>query len=114
MPRVRFSIGGMMGVVVVCGVGMAAVRDPSEPWAGGLLLLTCGILALAVVGAIACRGARRVWWLGFSLFGWGYLALSRCGEDWPSSALPTARLLDAFGAWLRIPFEARGTFYGGG
>jgi hypothetical protein len=72
----RFSIAGLMGAVLVAAIGLAALRDPSELWAGVIFLLTCGVLMLAVVGVV-CRGeARRAWWLGFALFGWGYLVLA--------------------------------------
>ena len=57
-----------------------------------MLLLTCGILALGVVGAICRRGAERVWWLGFSIFGWGYMALWWCSATRPHVVLPTTRL----------------------
>jgi hypothetical protein len=113
MPGPRFSIARLMGIVVVVAVGLAAVRSPSETWAGAMLLLTCGILALGVVGAIAHRGTRRMWWLGFSLFGWGYLVLSGCGTDEPSAKLPTARLLEILGDWLEIPLHQRGVCFSG-
>src|SRR5579872_5520229 len=78
MGKLRFTLAGLMGAVLVAAVGLAALRNPTESWAGGMLLLTCGTLALAVIGAITRRGARRTWWLGFGLFGWGYLVLSGC------------------------------------
>ena len=53
MRTPRFSIAGLLGVVLVAAVGMAALRYASEAWAGAMFLLTCGVLALAVVGA-AC------------------------------------------------------------
>lgn len=108
MPGLRYSIGGLMGAVVVAAVGLAALRSHSEAWAGGMLLLTCGTLALAVVGAVARRGARRIGWLGFSLFGWGYLFLSGCGADYCSSMLPTTWPLEVLGGWLGVPGRPRG------
>jgi hypothetical protein len=108
MPRPRFSIAGLMGIVAMMGLGLAALRSPTETWAGGMLLLTCGVLALAVIGAIARRGTRRMWWLGFSLFGWGYLILSGCGSDEPSSMLPTAQLLMVLAPRLGVPPRLHG------
>ncbi len=73
---IRFSIAGLMGIVLVAAIGLAALRNASETWAGVMLLLTCGALALAVVGVVCRAEAERAWWLGFALFGWGYLALA--------------------------------------
>jgi hypothetical protein len=50
-PR-RFSIAGLMAVVLVSSLGLAAMRSGSATWAGGLYLLTQAILVLAVVGAL--------------------------------------------------------------
>ena len=52
MHHLRFSITGLMGLVLVAAVGLTALRNANETRAGGILLLTCGILALAVVGAL--------------------------------------------------------------
>jgi hypothetical protein len=103
MRKLRFSIGGLMVIVLAAAVGLAALRNASRTWAGAMLLLTCGILALGVVGAIYRKGAERAWWLGFSIFGWGYMALSGCLSGNPSSTLPTAKVLEMLGTWLGIP-----------
>jgi hypothetical protein len=112
MKGPRYSIAGLMGIVMVAVVGLAALRNPSETWAGAMLLLTCGILALGVVGAIDRRGARRAWWLGFSVFGWGYIALS---GSWSASnlvgqsstklfdKLPTTTVLELLASRLEVP-----------
>ena len=85
MGKARFSIAGLMGVVLVAAVGLAALKNASETWAGVMLLLTCGLLGLSVVGALYGGRAGRTWWLGFCVFGGTYMALSRC---WSSSDLP--------------------------
>ncbi|HEV3120252.1 MAG TPA: hypothetical protein VGY53_00045, partial [Isosphaeraceae bacterium] len=75
MRAPRFSIAGLMGLVLATSLGLAALRYASPTLAGVVLMVTCSALALAVVG-VACRGeAERAWWLGFALFGWGYLIL---------------------------------------
>ena len=89
----RFSIAGLMAVVLVSSLGLAALRSGSATWAGGLYLLTQGILVLAVVGAV-CRGAsERAWWLGFALFGLGYLR-GRFFFGFATPKLPTTVLLN--------------------
>ena len=89
----RFSIAGLMAVVLVSSLSLAALRSGSATWAGGLYLLTYGVLALAVVGA-ACRGAsERAWWLGFALFGFGYLKRASW-YGYGASELPTTMLLE--------------------
>jgi hypothetical protein len=92
MRSFRVPIAGLMGVVLVVALGMAALRNASEALAGVTYLMTAGILCLAVVGVV-CRGAsERAWWLGFALFGWGYSSL--VFRYWNlSPALPTTRLL---------------------
>lgn len=100
MRTPRFSIAGLMGIVLVTSLGLAALASASEAWAGAMLLLQWAILALAVVGAICRQGPARAWWLGFLLFGWGYQRLAA------SSAipLPTDTLLEAIAAYVGAPF----------
>ena len=71
MRRFRFTIGGIMAVVLVLAIGLAALKSTSGVWAGVMLVLTYGTLGLAIVGAILCRGADQAWWLGFAVFEWG-------------------------------------------
>ena len=84
--KIRISIAGLMGVVLVAAIGFAALRNSSENWAGLMLMLTCGVLMLGVVGAV-CRGPHeRAWWLGFTLFGGGYLALAHAMAFYANAA----------------------------
>jgi hypothetical protein len=76
MPSARLSIAGLMGAVVVAALNFAALRYSSSTRAGVAIMLTCGVLALAVVGAVCRAGASRAWWAGFALFGAGYLAVA--------------------------------------
>jgi hypothetical protein len=103
MRHFRFSIAGLMGAVLVAAVGLAALKNATETWAGAMLLLTCGTLALAVVGAIYRKGVQRAWWLGFSLFGWGYLVLLRCCHEYSLPILPTRIVLEILGPWMSAP-----------
>ncbi len=98
MRRYRDSIVGLMGVVLVSAVGIAALRHSTVAWVGAIDLLTRAILGLAVVKAIYVRGPARAGWLGFAVFGWGFLGLvmPRMQEDdSPLPYLPTRILLAA-------------------
>jgi hypothetical protein len=91
------SLNGAMRVVVITGVGLAALRDASEMWAGIVLTLVLLILGTAVFGAIYSRGRRRAGWLGFAVFGWGYFMLA-FGPGFSSelgNRLPSTQLLIA-------------------
>ena len=65
MRSLRFSIAGLMGVVLLAAIGFAALRNPSENWAGIVLLATLGALGIATIGAFCRSGgcARRFRWL---------------------------------------------------
>src|ERR1035441_7935872 len=72
----RISIRSLMALVLVSAVGLAALRNAGDLWAGMLLLGTLAAVGVAVMGAIILRGRERYWWLGFALFSGGYLALA--------------------------------------
>src|SRR4051812_7063548 len=76
MGRLRFSIAGLMALVLALSVAFASLRFASEPWAGVILLMTLGALSLAILGVVYRKGERRAAWLGFALLGWGYMALA--------------------------------------
>src|SRR4051794_35246539 len=114
----RFTIAGLMGFVLVASVGLAALRSGSSMWASVMFLLTCGVLALGVVGVACGGGAGRPRGLGVSLFGWGYLAWAFWGPDsMPGGGrAPTVALLRAIGASLGGPGPrppGQGGFSGG-
>ncbi len=72
----RISIRRLMAVVFVSAVGLAALKDASDRWAGMLLLVAMAAVGVAVLGAIILRGREQCWWLSFALFSGGYLALA--------------------------------------
>jgi hypothetical protein len=98
---VRFPIAGLMGAVLAIALGLAALRNATETWAGATFLVTCAVLCLAIVGVVCRRDAERAWWLGFALFGWGYLCLAFRSEI----ALPTMTLLDAVATRLGLEIQ---------
>jgi hypothetical protein len=105
--KTRLSIAGLMGVVLVASLGLTALRSGTEEWAGATTLVTCGVLALGLVGAACRSGTERAWWLGFSLFGWGYLWLVFLGP-YTTFRLPTSALLE-----ILRPTHASGGMGGG-
>lgn len=87
--RLRFSIAGLLGVVLFISVALAALRDSTDAWDSGVLGLTLTILLTAILLAVHRRDRKRAYWLGFALFGWAYLV----GSLVPAveSRLPTTR-----------------------
>jgi hypothetical protein len=90
--------------LAIAGAGLAATLvglavwhgSSAETWAGVMLLTTCGVLMLAVVGAI-CRGSNeRPQLIGFAMFGWGYFALARW-YTYHQGPMPTVRWLAGAG-----------------
>jgi hypothetical protein len=71
--RLRFTIAGLMALVLIVGVGFAGLRAASLLWASALFTLAVALLAAAIVGSLVCRGRSRMGWLGFAVFGWTYL-----------------------------------------
>jgi hypothetical protein len=72
----RFSIRSLSAFVLVSAIGLAALKNDNEVWAGMLLLLALATLGTAVLGSVFLRGKERAWWIGFAFFGGVYLALA--------------------------------------
>src|SRR5437867_2666497 len=90
----RFTILGLMGLVLALAVGLAAMRGANEYWASGLLFATPLLLGIAVLGALCGSRRRRTRRIGFAVLGGGYFALAFLGlSDGNLAKLPTSRLL---------------------
>ncbi len=76
MRNLRFNIASLLVVVLVMGVGFAALRESSDLWESGIFTLTLTILPVSILHAIHRSDARRAFWIGFAVFGWIYLGLS--------------------------------------
>jgi hypothetical protein len=76
MRRFRFHLGTLVILVLLMGVGFAALRESNGTWDACLLSITLGVLLISILLAIHRIEKRRAYWLGFALFGWIYLGLS--------------------------------------
>ncbi|HWE39538.1 MAG TPA: hypothetical protein VG406_23515 [Isosphaeraceae bacterium] len=76
MRRVRLSVAGMMGFVLLLALGFAALRHPTPLVSQVTFTTTLVLLTVAVLGALYDRRPRRAFWGGFAIVGWGYLAMN--------------------------------------
>ena len=76
MKHFRFSIRNLMVVVVLLGIGFAALRYPTPFWANVWYSFTLGSLTLAVPAAVYRRGEQRAFWVGFAACGWVYFMMA--------------------------------------
>ncbi len=74
----RISIRTLMTFILVSAVGLAALRNANELWAGMMLLLASAAVGVAILGVALMRGRERAWWLGFAVFGSVYLVAALC------------------------------------
>ena len=74
MPR--FSIKTMMVYMSFIAVGLAALRNANELWAGTIVVLTVGMLGTCVFSVHHGQTKMRNWWFGFALFGCGYVLIA--------------------------------------
>jgi hypothetical protein len=65
-----------MAVVVVAGIGLAALHNPTRLWASALFTLAVALPLGAVLVAMSCQGKARLPWIGFALFGLFFLNVS--------------------------------------
>ena len=92
----RFSIRTLMAVILVSAIGLAALKNANDLWAGMMMLFALAAVAIAVMGAVILRGEERYWWAGFAFFCGGYLAISVGPwlSPWFRTQLGTTHLLD--------------------
>jgi hypothetical protein len=81
----RLSISSLMAFVLISAVGLAALRNAGELWAGMMLLVAVAAVGVALMATVILRGKERYWWAGFAFFGGGYLALTV--GPWPSNTI---------------------------
>jgi hypothetical protein len=76
MGTLRFNIANLLALILVLGVGFAALRESSDLWESGIFTVTLGSLLSSILLAVHRTESRRAFWIGFALFGWIYLGLS--------------------------------------
>ena len=121
MRRIRFNIASMLGIILVLGVGFAALRQASDLWDSGVFTVTLGVLSISILLAIHRTDKSRAFWLGLALFGSAYLGLSLVPTiesrlitnralAYLDSKVPGRSLTTIGGDGLRIWGTASGTF----
>ena len=75
MRRPRFPIAGVLTIIGILGVALAAFRDPSYLRANITFSVAFAALVLAIINVLHGRGARRACWAGFALCGWAYFSI---------------------------------------
>jgi hypothetical protein len=76
MRRIRFNIASLLVIILIIGVGFAALRESNDLWDSGVFTLTLGVLLISILLALHRMESRRAFWIGFALFGWVYVALT--------------------------------------
>lgn len=82
--NLRFSILGLMALVMLISVGLAAAL-------AGAFTFAAVTLSATTLGALRGRGPARAFFLGCSVFGWAFMLLAfEFGPEF-RNALPTTR-----------------------
>ncbi len=76
MRRFRFHLGTLVILVLLLGLGFAALRESNEIWDSSVLSITLVMLSISILLAVHRTEKRRAYWLGFALFGSAYLGFS--------------------------------------
>ena len=83
MRRFKPTILGVMSVVLIFGVALAALKNSNGFWSKSIVTITLLVMLSAILGSLFSRGPVRAFWVGYSLFGWFLLIL------WGTPWLPT-------------------------
>lgn len=86
-----------MALIVAIAVAFAALRNANTWWAGGVLLLTLGLLGYAILASINGRRA----WLGFLVACGGYFVAVRTLPEQEIGWLPASQAITYI--QLRVP-----------
>jgi hypothetical protein len=80
----RYSLGALLGAVLVASVGCAALVNPTPLWSQ--IVFTATVVWLLGASVAAVVGRPRPFACGFAIFGWGYLLLTSGG--WSANTKP--------------------------
>ena len=72
MTRPRLTIAQLMILILLVGLGFAALRNANELWSSAMHTLAIISISAAPLGAFARKGKARMTWAGFAVFGWCY------------------------------------------
>lgn len=75
----RISIAGLVTLIAVVAVWLAALKVASDLWLGITSTVSLGLVLTAVLGTVFRKGKARGFWAGFTLFGVVYLVLVHWG-----------------------------------
>jgi energy-coupling factor transporter transmembrane protein EcfT len=75
MRRPQVSIAGLLLVILVVAIGLAAIRSGSPAWSGAMFSIMAFTMICSLLAVVLTRGPRRVYWSGFATLGWSYLLL---------------------------------------
>lgn len=101
MRAIRVRISTLIGLVVACALGLAALRRASPETEQVVFTATVIALILAILRAVHRPGAARAYWSAFALVGGTYLALSLIPTT--SGRLATSRALGYIFPWVSNP-----------
>jgi hypothetical protein len=80
MRAPRISIAGLMALIILLGVTLAALRAGTRFWARAMLTLAIASAGVALLGRRHTGGPAKAAWTGYLVFGTGYLVL--CIGPW--------------------------------
>ncbi len=66
----RFSVRWLLIFILAIAVGVVALLNANEYWAGAARSTLILLLSLATAIASLSTGSRRAFWIGFAVFGW--------------------------------------------
>ena len=106
MRHFRFHIGTLVILILVLGVGFAALRESSDLWDSNIFTVTLAVLLIAILLTVHRMESRRAFWIGFAMFGWIYLGLTLVPSI--ESRLITTKLLTYLDS--KVPVQPMGIY----